>query len=130
VPEAHFAPTDKPSAQVSCPCSLPISVPTVEDLFEKHSVPDGLRNMDELQKMGVVYAFEARGIVEEELNLAVRRFHQQAIVLRTYELRVRLAQEKLSKVNNNLEVVVDVAGGDFSKAGLDKVSPATAPPGS
>lgn len=70
--------------------------------------------MNELDKMGIAYAYEAWDVVENELHLAEKRYLQQLIMARTFQLRLFKAKDKLLQINHNLRLMVNVALKDVS----------------
>jgi hypothetical protein len=88
--------------------------PSWEYLSWKHKIPPTLQEMNELDKMGVAYAYEARDVVEHELYVAEKRFIQQLIVARTFQLRLIKAKDRLHQINHSLSLMVNVAENDVS----------------
>jgi hypothetical protein len=84
--------------------------------------------------MGVAYAYTTLDLLEEEARLAEQKYHQQIILLRTYELEYMEAQKKHQDVRRRLDVIIDIASSNVSTParppdlmGFQVVSPPSAP---
>jgi hypothetical protein len=84
--------------------------------------------------MGVAYAYTTLDVLEEEARLAEQKYHQQIILLRTYELEYAEAQKKHQDVRNRLDTIVNIAYSNVSTSvrapdliGSQMASPLLAP---
>jgi hypothetical protein len=114
-PLAMFS-TSTPHPQMEAP-SLPLRSDDLlqcPSLTQKHKIPPELHAMNELDKMGLAYAYEARDVVENELRLAEKRYIQQLIVTKTYLLRLVNAKDKLRQMSHDLDTMVNKALYDIS----------------
>jgi hypothetical protein len=57
-----------------------------------HTVPKPISELDEMERMSILYAFASRGVLEKELQLAEHRFYQQVVVMKIFELRFKRAR--------------------------------------
>jgi len=92
---------------------------SAEEIFERHKLPFNLLALEEADQMGVAYAFETQAILASEVGLAERRYRQQIIIAKAYELQFLKAQQQLKKLNAQLDLTVIAA--------LKKVAPVTTP---
>jgi hypothetical protein len=66
--------------------------------------------------MGVAYAYTTLDVLEEAARLAEQKYHQQIILLRTYELEYIEARQKHQNVRRRLDTIVDVAYTNATRA--------------
>jgi hypothetical protein len=79
--------------------------------------------------LSVAYAFSTRAILEREMQLAEERYHQQILVLSTYELRFQSARDELFHANQKLATVVRTTDNDVSAgSAADSATPADPTP--
>jgi hypothetical protein len=78
-------------------------------LGEEHELPSPLQKMGEIDRMGLAYAHEVRNVVQDEVNIAERRYRQMLIMTRIYYLHFLRAQDGLQHLQQKLEVVVNIA---------------------
>jgi hypothetical protein len=64
--------------------------------------------LDELDKMGVAYALEKRDAVAAELLVAERRYRQQLIATRSFQIKLSRVKRKLQRMNEKVGVMLNV----------------------
>src|SRR5262245_38401632 len=85
---------------------------SADDIYREHQLPSPLNTMDEVDRMGIAYAHEMRNAIQDEVNMAERRYRQMLILTRVYYLHFIRAQDRLQHLQKDLEVVVDTALND------------------
>jgi hypothetical protein len=70
--------------------------------------------MKDLDRMGVAYAYTTLDVLEEEARLAEQKYHQQILLLRTYELEYMEAQQKHQNVRRRLDTIINIAHSNVS----------------
>lgn len=111
------------AANRSSPPSDPISIPTFqrpswEDVCRLHQIPPVLSEMKDLDRMGVAYAYTTLDVLKGQAHLAEQKYHQQILLLRTYELEYVEAEKKHQDVRRRLDTIVDLASSNVSATEL------------
>jgi hypothetical protein len=99
---------ESPSTLITDDLSNPL-LQSIEDIYKEHGLPPILYTMHEIDRMGLAYAFEARKIVQDEVNSAERRYRQILIVARIYHVHFLEAQERLQHMQRELDALVEAA---------------------
>ena len=125
-PNAHTLPYPSsipPSTTASIPDSNVGDLPdfwleqTVEDAYERYGLPSVLHSLDDVNRMGIAYACEARNVVQDEANIAERRYRQILFIAKIYHAHFLRAQEKLQHLQRRLDEVIDVGVKEASSPG-------------
>jgi hypothetical protein len=70
-----------------------------------------LNIMEEIDKLGIAYVYEACDVIQDEVNIAERCYRQMILIMRAYHLRFLKAQDRLHKAQQQRNLVVMVAHG-------------------
>jgi hypothetical protein len=68
--------------------------------------------MEEIDKLGIAYVYEACDVIQDEVNIAERRYRQMILLMRAYHLRFLKARDRLHKAQRQRDLVVMVAQED------------------
>lgn len=100
-PPSHSA-TEDDASSLSTPGSPTSSDQSSrEDICNQYEILSSLHNLGDLDRAGVAH-------LEEEVQLADKRYRQQIIVLDSIELRRQRAQEKLLAASVKLQSITNV----------------------
>jgi hypothetical protein len=86
----------------------------IEKIYSDHRLPSALQTMEETDRMSLAYAHEVCNTVQDEVNIAERRYRQMLLQTRVYHLHFLQARDRLQELRKQLQVIVDVALQDTS----------------
>jgi len=87
-----------------------------DEVYRKHDLPQPLDAMDETDRLGIAYVYEACDVIQDELNIALRRYQQMVLMTRAYQLRVLKTRGRLQKARQDRDLLVNVALRDVTAA--------------
>jgi len=87
----------------SRPQSKPTQPSSVDDIYKQHNIPFNLHGLEEVDRLAIIYAFEERAIMVDQLNIVERRRRQQIVLTRTIELDADATYAQLLDINQTID---------------------------
>jgi hypothetical protein len=111
-PRPHVAPTlPSLAAATSFPQSsiyeTEIWAQRSDTVYQEHCLPTSLNNLGEMDKLSLAYLCEACDIVQDQANIAERRFRQLVLAVRAQHLRFLQTQGLLEQVLRERNRLID-----------------------
>ena len=86
----------------------------IEKIYRDHRLPSALQTMEETDRMSLAYAHEVYNVVQDEVNIAERRYRQMLLQTRMHHLLFLQARDRLQELQKQLQGIVNVALQDIS----------------